>query len=299
VTSGTGTPLTTIGYDAFGNVTSDTTPAQADRFGYAGAATDLITGLEMNGNGTREYNPAVGRFDQLDPKGFGAGDVNLYRYVCNNATGKIDPSGLDGIISITPHALPKVDSIKVTCSNAGATISTFYAEFIVTIKGSDLTQCEYTQYITNSTEMWDERGESLSKDAIYAAYKKRKIEYGVGSDPFANNVLDDGWHNGNNWNKFSDDNTKTVTDKHKHIVPKEFSGTPIRYYVYKCKSTMEIKVRISATQEVIATHSWSYVYQNYSDKPVEANIKKVACGIYSYSGIESIPKDVDKTEKKK
>ena len=31
----------------------------------------------------------------LDPKGFAAGDVDLYRYVDNSATNLIDPSGLD------------------------------------------------------------------------------------------------------------------------------------------------------------------------------------------------------------
>lgn len=40
------------------------------------------------------YFPAVGRFTSEDPKGFAAGDENLYRYVGNNPTNYTDPSGL-------------------------------------------------------------------------------------------------------------------------------------------------------------------------------------------------------------
>ena len=39
-------------------------------------------------------NPTVGRWLDEDPTGFKAGDVNLYRYVGNDATNDIDPSGL-------------------------------------------------------------------------------------------------------------------------------------------------------------------------------------------------------------
>ncbi|OWK35326.1 Rhs family protein [Fimbriiglobus ruber] len=93
ITDGSGTPLTTIGYDAFGDVTADTTPAAADQYGYAGVATDPVTGLESNGNGAGEYNPALGRFNQQDPTGFGGGDGNLYRYTGNDPLTMTDPSG--------------------------------------------------------------------------------------------------------------------------------------------------------------------------------------------------------------
>lgn len=42
----------------------------------------------------REYSPTLGRFIQVDPIRFAAGDVNLYRYVGNRVTGRTDPSGL-------------------------------------------------------------------------------------------------------------------------------------------------------------------------------------------------------------
>ena len=42
----------------------------------------------------RTYNPISGRFQSEDPIGFAGGDVNWYRYVKNDPTGKDDPSGL-------------------------------------------------------------------------------------------------------------------------------------------------------------------------------------------------------------
>jgi uncharacterized protein RhaS with RHS repeats len=41
------------------------------------------------------YDPTIGRWLEEDPTGFGAGDSNLYRYVNNSPTCRIDPSGLE------------------------------------------------------------------------------------------------------------------------------------------------------------------------------------------------------------
>jgi uncharacterized protein RhaS with RHS repeats len=40
------------------------------------------------------YDPTVGRFLEQDPKGFAAGDPDLYRYVKNDPTNATDPTGL-------------------------------------------------------------------------------------------------------------------------------------------------------------------------------------------------------------
>jgi uncharacterized protein RhaS with RHS repeats len=42
----------------------------------------------------RDYSASLGRFIELDPIGFNAGDNNWYRFVANGPTGKTDPSGL-------------------------------------------------------------------------------------------------------------------------------------------------------------------------------------------------------------
>lgn len=40
------------------------------------------------------YDPNIGRWLEQDPIGFEAGDTDLYRYVYNDPTYLIDPSGL-------------------------------------------------------------------------------------------------------------------------------------------------------------------------------------------------------------
>jgi len=42
----------------------------------------------------RDYSATLGRFIELDPIGFNAGDNNWHRFVANGPTGKTDPSGL-------------------------------------------------------------------------------------------------------------------------------------------------------------------------------------------------------------
>jgi len=43
----------------------------------------------------RMYLPKLGRFLQVDPVGYSAGDMNLYRYVGNNPVNATDPLGLE------------------------------------------------------------------------------------------------------------------------------------------------------------------------------------------------------------
>ena len=100
-----GTPRKHLSYDAFGNVEieqhydtagnsiSDSHAEAVDTiFGYTGRALDESTGLQNNLY--RWYDAAVGRWASEDPIGFASGDANLNRYVGNEATGWIDPSGL-------------------------------------------------------------------------------------------------------------------------------------------------------------------------------------------------------------
>ena len=98
-----GTVLDAINYDAFGNIVSQTGSTNADRFMFAGMQYDSTTGIYYDH--ARYYDPAIGRFMEQDPKGFAAGDTNLYRYVQNAPTAGVDPSGLQqgpgGSITIT------------------------------------------------------------------------------------------------------------------------------------------------------------------------------------------------------
>jgi RHS repeat-associated protein len=92
VVSANGTVLDAITYDPYGNILSQTNSANAPRFLYAGGAYDTLTGYDQFGR--RYYSPADGRWTSQDPLGFRAGDTDLYRYVFNASTYRIDPSGL-------------------------------------------------------------------------------------------------------------------------------------------------------------------------------------------------------------
>src|ERR1019366_4299862 len=62
---------------------------EADPIGIGGRAT-----LRNGAISARFYNSQTGRFISEDPVGFGAGGSNLYRYVSNSPTTRIDPLGL-------------------------------------------------------------------------------------------------------------------------------------------------------------------------------------------------------------
>lgn len=58
----------------------------------------------------RYYDPVSGRFISEDPIGFEGGDLNLYLYVANNPTGRVDPTGLDSyIVSQFGHEAIAID----------------------------------------------------------------------------------------------------------------------------------------------------------------------------------------------
>ncbi len=80
-------------YDSYGNVVTQTNAINGDRFKYTGMQSDSTVGLYYDN--ARWYSQVTGRFISQDPKGFSAGDLNLYRYVDNTPTNSIDPSGLD------------------------------------------------------------------------------------------------------------------------------------------------------------------------------------------------------------
>jgi RHS repeat-associated protein len=88
LTDASGNVVERISYDSFGNGTG----SARTRYGYTGRERDELTGLYYYR--ARWYDAQVGRFISEDPIGFRGGDVNLYAYVGNNPTNRIDPSGL-------------------------------------------------------------------------------------------------------------------------------------------------------------------------------------------------------------
>ena len=91
-------------YDDYGNPQGG---AITGRFGYTGQVWLQQAGLYHYR--ARAYNPAMGRFMQADPIGYGGGS-NLYAYVGNNPVNFTDPSGLDpDICEIDPDNCPVVE----------------------------------------------------------------------------------------------------------------------------------------------------------------------------------------------
>jgi RHS repeat-associated protein len=95
-------------YDSFGKLAASTGTI-TNPFQYTGREFDSESGLYSYR--ARYYDPKAGRFISEDPVGFGAGD-NFYRYVENNPTILIDPSGLDAdcVNGVKPLVLKDIAS---------------------------------------------------------------------------------------------------------------------------------------------------------------------------------------------
>jgi RHS repeat-associated protein len=91
LTSPSGSVLDSVNYDSFGNILSESNPANGDRFKFAGRESDGLFGQYYNR--ARELDPVSGRFTSSDPGGFSGGDANLYRYVYNLPAVFVDPTG--------------------------------------------------------------------------------------------------------------------------------------------------------------------------------------------------------------
>jgi RHS repeat-associated protein len=103
-----------IDYRVFGQVANESNPSVAHLGGFGGGLYDPATQLVYNIE--RWYDPAAAVWISADPTGFRAGDANLTRYVGNEATIKLDRSGLEGFI--VNDAGPDSDFVNVAHSAA-------------------------------------------------------------------------------------------------------------------------------------------------------------------------------------
>jgi RHS repeat-associated protein len=90
VNAATGAVQQRLDYDAFGNVTSDTSPG-FQPFGYAGGLYDSDTRLVRFG--ARDYDAETGRWTAKDTSLFAGADTNLYRYAGGDPINYLDPKG--------------------------------------------------------------------------------------------------------------------------------------------------------------------------------------------------------------
>jgi RHS repeat-associated protein len=89
-----GVVMQALSYDAWGKVTSDTSPG-FQPFGFAGGIYDSDTGLVRFG--AREYDASAGRWTRKDPIRFAGRDTNLFAYAAGDPINGRDPRGLQGI----------------------------------------------------------------------------------------------------------------------------------------------------------------------------------------------------------
>ncbi len=90
-----GSTIDTAAFDGFGNIVSQTSPANGGAYLWAAYRLDSETGLLIpDPTWGRPYGPAIGRWWSVDPIGISGGDANFWRYVTNNPLNWIDPFGL-------------------------------------------------------------------------------------------------------------------------------------------------------------------------------------------------------------
>jgi len=129
--NGSGVVVERFAYDAFGNFTmydaSWTLRGGGSAYGWLhyhqGLRYDAT--VSLYDNRWRWYDADLGRFTSNDPLRFGAGDVNLVRYVGNNAPTRIDSMGLIAFPSCGPDV---TDWLKTEVRNA--VLFTFIASLL-------------------------------------------------------------------------------------------------------------------------------------------------------------------------
>ena len=160
-----GTVAERMTYDSFGRVTfrnSDFTTKISSSYGwtktFTGQVYDTETGLMLYRN--RYYHPGLGRFITRDPIKYAGKDVNLYRYVRNNATLHSDRDG------------KAVDSISESVSNAIATGNTATLE---TLLGSGGLSAEQVRIIQATIQVIEfARDIAAAEEVIRQNISKRK-----------------------------------------------------------------------------------------------------------------------------
>ncbi|HJT80285.1 MAG TPA: RHS repeat-associated core domain-containing protein, partial [Chthoniobacterales bacterium] len=94
VTDAAGNVIESYRYDAFGapSISSASGITTNNRFMFTGR--EYVPEFGIYEYRARAYHPGLGRFMSEDPKGFGGGDYNLFRYCNNDPVDLTDPMGL-------------------------------------------------------------------------------------------------------------------------------------------------------------------------------------------------------------
>jgi hypothetical protein len=110
----------------------------------------------------RWYGPSTGRFLTQDPKGFAAGDTDLYSYVGNAPTNATDPRGLDVVTAVVTTS---VGAMTVLAGVAAAPIAINLAVVGVVAAGAVATKTLYVQMNEALADLQTAQAESARLDA--------------------------------------------------------------------------------------------------------------------------------------
>lgn len=132
VDSQAGRTLASYRYDAFGQ--REVLNSSLDQpYGFTGREYDEESGLYHFR--ARAYDPAIGQFLQVDPLGFGGGQLGLFHYVHNDPFNQRDPSGLspsveykEGVPGVVAEGIAWTAPItEATAGLAGWIANTLYS----------------------------------------------------------------------------------------------------------------------------------------------------------------------------
>jgi RHS repeat-associated protein len=91
-----GAVVTHVDYSSFGQVIGVSNPGAVDRFLFTGREYDDQVGMYFYR--ARYVDTQLGRFVSQDPAGFGADEMNVYRYVGNHPIDAMDPNGQTSVM---------------------------------------------------------------------------------------------------------------------------------------------------------------------------------------------------------
>jgi RHS repeat-associated protein len=125
IVSSAGSELDHIVYDSFGNITTETSASNGDRFKFAGMEFDSTAGQYYDR--ARWYDESLGRFTSLDPAGFRSASTNPEAYVSNDSPNETDHSGKlpdsPDVANSSPTAVPVLglsDGLSIAGTSPGA-----------------------------------------------------------------------------------------------------------------------------------------------------------------------------------
>ena len=142
-TDAAGNVLWKENYQPYGDKLNKQPASAGNKVGFAGKPYDGNTGLSYMG--ARYYDPVIGRFMGIDPKGFDEGNLqsfNRYAYANNNPYKFVDPDGRSALLAVVAVGLWLGAEVLIPSPdvpwNSGQVFSTSLPDMTSALKGASL-----------------------------------------------------------------------------------------------------------------------------------------------------------------